>query len=78
MSDARITQEAADWHARLRSPSLTEADKTRFRTWLAGSPCSSRKILASFTVVASLPSATNKTRVARFSSWQPGSQTTVI
>jgi len=38
MSDARITQEAADWHARLRSPSLTEADKTRFRTWLAGSP----------------------------------------
>jgi transmembrane sensor len=38
MSDARVTQEAADWHARLRSPSLTEADKTRFRTWLAGSP----------------------------------------
>jgi transmembrane sensor len=38
MSDQRITQEAADWHARLRSPSLTEADKARFRVWLAGNP----------------------------------------
>ena len=38
MSEPRITQEAADWHARLRNPSLSEVDEARFRLWLAGNP----------------------------------------
>ena len=38
MSDPRITREAADWHARLRNPSLSEGDEARFRVWLAGNP----------------------------------------
>ena len=41
--DPLITQEAADWHARLRSDSLTEMDQARFRAWLAGNPARRRE-----------------------------------
>jgi transmembrane sensor len=38
-----ITREAADWHARLRSNSLSQAEETRFRAWLAGNPACRRE-----------------------------------
>jgi transmembrane sensor len=38
LKDSRITREAADWHARLRRASLSEAEEARFRAWLAGHP----------------------------------------
>lgn len=41
--DSLITQEAADWHARLRRESLTEMEEARFRTWLAGNPARRRE-----------------------------------
>jgi transmembrane sensor len=41
--DALITQEAADWHARLRRGPLTEMEEARFRTWLAGNPARRRE-----------------------------------
>lgn len=47
VSDSRIvsslTQEAADWHARLRSDSLTEVEEVRFRAWLSGDPARRRE-----------------------------------
>jgi transmembrane sensor len=39
----RITQEAAEWHARLRRESLTEVEEARFRAWLAGNPARRRE-----------------------------------
>ncbi|MEJ0038209.1 MAG: FecR domain-containing protein [Gammaproteobacteria bacterium] len=38
VKDPRLTREAADWHARLRSQALSEVDEARFRAWLAGNP----------------------------------------
>lgn len=43
IKDPVITQEAADWHARLRSPSVSELDKARFRAWVAGDPARRRE-----------------------------------
>ena len=42
-TDPRITQEAADWHARLRRESLSEMEEARFRAWLAGNPARRRE-----------------------------------
>lgn len=41
--DPLILQEAAEWHARLRSDSISESDKARFRAWLSGSPARRRE-----------------------------------
>jgi transmembrane sensor len=38
-----ITQQAADWHARLRNESLSEVDDARFRAWLATNPAHRRE-----------------------------------
>lgn len=38
----RIT-EAADWYARLRSPTLSEVDAARFRAWLSSHPDNRRE-----------------------------------
>ncbi|HVY80189.1 MAG TPA: FecR domain-containing protein [Steroidobacteraceae bacterium] len=38
-----LTQEAAAWHAHLRSETLTEADEARFDAWLAGDPARRRE-----------------------------------
>ena len=38
IKDPLITQEAADWHARLRREPLSEVEEARFRAWLAGNP----------------------------------------
>lgn len=38
-----VTEEAADWHARLRSESLSEVEEARFRAWLAGDPARRRE-----------------------------------
>jgi transmembrane sensor len=44
IKDSLITQEAADWHARLRADSpLTERDEARFHAWLAGDPARRRE-----------------------------------
>jgi transmembrane sensor len=40
---ASLTQEAADWHARLRSETLTEVEEARFKAWLAGDPARRRE-----------------------------------
>jgi transmembrane sensor len=39
----RITQEAAEWHARLRREPLSEVEDARFRAWLAGNPARRRE-----------------------------------
>ena len=41
--DSSLTQEAADWHARLRSESLSEVEEARFRAWLSGNPARRRE-----------------------------------
>jgi len=38
LKDPLITQEAADWHARMRREALSELEEARFRAWLAGNP----------------------------------------
>jgi transmembrane sensor len=38
VKDPLVTQEAADWHARMRREALSELDEARFRAWLAGNP----------------------------------------
>jgi transmembrane sensor len=38
-----LTQEAAAWHARLRSETLTDADEARFQAWLGGDPARRRE-----------------------------------
>jgi transmembrane sensor len=40
---ADLTHEAADWHARLRSGSLSEVEEARFRAWLSGDPARRRE-----------------------------------
>ncbi|MEJ1962037.1 MAG: FecR domain-containing protein [Gammaproteobacteria bacterium] len=42
-SRASVIQEAADWHARLRSESLSEVEEVRFRAWLSGDPSRRRE-----------------------------------
>jgi transmembrane sensor len=70
MSDPRLRQEAADWHARLRSHSLTEADKARFRVWLAGNPARQHEFDAisamwdELSVLANSPEVLNELRQA--------------
>jgi transmembrane sensor len=47
MSDRRnetgVAQEAADWHARLRSDSVSQVEEVRFRAWLSGDPARRRE-----------------------------------
>lgn len=38
VKDPLVTQEAADWHARMRRDALSELEEARFRAWLAGNP----------------------------------------
>jgi transmembrane sensor len=38
-----LTEQAADWHARMRSGALSELDEARFRAWLAASPAHQRE-----------------------------------
>jgi transmembrane sensor len=38
-----VTQEAADWHARLRGETLTGVEEARFKAWLAGDPARRRE-----------------------------------
>jgi transmembrane sensor len=42
-NETSLTQEAADWHARLRSDTLSEVEETRFRAWLSGDPARRRE-----------------------------------
>src|SRR5262245_21619447 len=35
---ARLTQEASDWYARMRSADVSDIDAARFRAWLGGAP----------------------------------------
>lgn len=42
-NETSLTQEAADWHARLRSESLSEVEEARFRAWLSGDPARRRE-----------------------------------
>ena len=42
-NETSLTQEAADWHARLRSESLSEVEEVRFRAWLSGDPARRRE-----------------------------------
>jgi transmembrane sensor len=44
VKDPRITQEAADWHARLRGDSLSDTVEARFQAWLAGNPARRREL----------------------------------
>lgn len=41
--DERLTQEAADWYARLRSEAVSEVEVARFRAWIAGNPAHRRE-----------------------------------
>ena len=43
IKDPLLTQEAADWHARLRRNSLSQVDEARFQAWLAGNPARRRE-----------------------------------
>jgi transmembrane sensor len=38
-----ITREAADWHARLRNPSVSEMEQARFRAWVESNPARRRE-----------------------------------
>ena len=42
-NESSLTQEAADWHARLRSENLSEVEEARFRAWLSGDPARRRE-----------------------------------
>ena len=43
VTSTRLTQEAADWYARLHSETLTEVEEARFKAWLAGDPARQRE-----------------------------------
>ena len=43
LSVSSLTQEAADWHARLRSETMSEVEQARFRAWLSGDPARRRE-----------------------------------
>jgi transmembrane sensor len=60
-----LTQEAADWHARLRSDSLSEVEEGRFRAWLSGDPARRREFDALSALWDSLETVAQSPEVLR-------------